>query len=287
MRNRNVRVPVAMVPRSSLVTPSTILGNWIYVPMNEGTGVNLADWGGQGHLPDGRFTLNGAGSGQWATAGWLTPDGTNHYDFIPWDDSATWAAFTDVSTLTGGLLIMYDLWIGQAPNANESVFSRNQTNATRGGYGVHLSSAGNISWVWRPSGGGSQQFATIRAISGATGKRLAMVHYLDIANVVSGSPDNYSCYHYVNGVAGTTSSCNGPLPTNAPSGTGTGFTLLAHNATASPSQIMNSSGTPSNSRIARFFMKRCLSDESSKIAAIAAEWAKQPELPVALTTLGA
>jgi hypothetical protein len=281
MRNRNVRVPVPMVPRSSLVTPSAIQGQFIYLPMNEGTGVDLTDWGGQGLFDSDAISMAAAGSGQWDNLGWFTPDSTNHHATVAKDDNAALRAFMNLETLTGGMLVMYDLWVGQTPNANSVIFANHYTQSTRGGWGVHINTSRQLVWSQRPPAGASQDSDVIATLG--TSQRLAIVHYLDIANVSSNS---YSVYNYINGVAGNTSAISGPLPEDFSSASN-GFCLFANNNAGTVQNKLNGAGTPANARVARFFMKRCLSDESSKIAAIAQESAKQPELPKALLTLGA
>lgn len=264
-------------PRSTVL--DEITGDHIYFKMREGTGDDLNDSSAQGIFTDDKMTLDASGSGQWGNEGWFTPDGTNHSVLIPdfvGSEQSGISEFLDFTELhgVGGVLFIFDLWCEAVPvGDNEYIFSYHASNTAVGGFAFRLSTGGYLQLQWRtPAGNTNISLPPISLlINGGAGQRNSIVTYIDLKNVVSGSPDKYNVYNYYNGTAKTVQQVDTPLPTPDNTSPHQGFSLLADNNGTGVVSLLNSAATPSNSRVNELFIKRCDEDALSYIADIASE----------------
>lgn len=119
----------------------------VFYRMHEQSGAAFADMLGNG----GDLTLAASGTGTpLANAGYVTPDGTNHY--LQRDADAYLNALLRLDQEYGQILTAFDFYWDGAATGTECFFFAGVSNPACGGWGLALNSAGQVVWVSRGIG---------------------------------------------------------------------------------------------------------------------------------------
>lgn len=246
---------VAVKPRSSLIQT---VSPCVWYSMHEQTGSSIADKLGNGAA----MTLAASGTGTpWANAGWLTPDGTNHYVSLATD--AYLKALLRLDDTWGQMLFAIAFYHDGSCTNSEALFSVGALSTQAvGGYDVNINSAMQVQLEMR--GVGSTASATTTydaaAITSFSGVRMGIV-----LELINNGDNTIDTNLYYNGVLKRTKTAVSMVPNGAtaPFGAseGAGYVVGARGTAATPTYdwLINRAG--SNGRIYDFMaMKRGTAD---------------------------
>lgn len=183
MRNRNVRVPAAVVPRQSRI--ASIASSYIWVPFFQqgSTAAKTAIRGNVANIPS-ELDIVGTTTNIWDEKGVIDAGvATTGDNYIQVKNSAFATAMQSVLRLDtlgdGGILIAFDIQTAANPSGNEYLWSVSPASTSGGGYGVYISSFGNLINYMKMASNGTGAIVASNAITSFHGARLSVVTYLD------------------------------------------------------------------------------------------------------------
>lgn len=246
MRNRNIK-SISIKPADAHASP---VSPAVFYKLHEGTGTAFADALGNGPA----LTLAGSGT-PLATAGWITPNGTDDLLQVA---SADMGVLTDIFRLDDDyhhIITAIDMTYDGAVTGQESLWFAGVSANNVGGWGLTIRNSTSLSFTRRALGASnhSDEIFTEHDISDYADSRMCVV-----LEVIKKSASLVDLNLFINGiirqsltdsdllVLSGTAPYAGPNASNAQ-----GFTIGATpNGSTSKTRLLNSAG--SNAKAARF-----------------------------------
>lgn len=272
----NNKVKASLTPRADSI--STV-SPCVWYSMHEGAGQYVADKLGNG----GDMQLAAYGTGTpWANAGWLTPDGTNHYLNRSSADTYLNALFAFNGSWAQKLFLIAFYHDGST-TLTEAFFSAGNVNGTDGGFAITLNGSMQVEVVNRGYGSSALGVTSFdaAAITALSSQRIGIV--IELLNNGDNTLD--ANLYYSGALKRTKSSLSmipnsGTAPWGAVNSAGTRIGARAIGA-SSQDWLLNRGG--SNGRIYDFIAMSRTTEDTSLALAVAEEFHNYPmEFPNSL-----
>lgn len=276
MPKSNVKIAPALTPRTSLIDT---VSPCVWYSMHEQTGSSIADKMGNG----GAMTLANSGVGTpWANAGWLTPDGTNHY--LARATDAYLKALFRLDDAWQQIIFAIAFYHDGACTNSEALFSCGSLSLSSiGGYDLNINSAMQIGLEMLGVGSSASVTTTYdaAAISGFPNVRMGIV--LELLNNGDNTIDTNL---YYNGSLKRTKTAISLVPNGAtaPFGAseGAGYAIGAR-GTAAATYDWHINRAGSSGRIYDFIAIKRASEDATLALKVAQDFHNYPlEFPFSL-----
>lgn len=260
---RNASNKVAMKP----ITSRTPTDPTVYYKLAEGSGSTFSDALGNGA----DLTLAGYESGTpFASTGWITFDGTNHYLTSAPAATGTLETICDLREEFGAVLIGLDVFHDSDTTTGETLLSLGTNSAVAGVLTLTYNSAEVLQLTARgigASGGSAAAYSgTGSDLSGSNGARANVLIVLRNKSGLTCNADLYTNGVYVNTMVLDFSVSGG---TDFPWLSNGLFVGVSAVASGSPSSAKFGAGGATDSRLSRLFLQRHYTYDAARVAAIA------------------
>lgn len=279
MPKSNVKIAPALTPRSSMVTP---ISPAVFYRLHEGTGSACTDALGNGPS----MTLAGSGVGTpWANAGWLTPNGTDHY--VQAGSNPFLRSIFRLDQSYGHIIQAFDFYYDGDATGLEALSFIGKSDNTTGGWGVEINASEQVVITMRGIGASNH---VDNVFSGFSLASLASTRVQLAVELIRLTATTASANLYANGAAVSSIASIDLMANGATAVFGSvevlldtqAYTLMAQpNGTNARARLMNAAA--SNGRLARWWASRHATYDSTLGLALAQDLHKyQGELPICM-----